>query len=56
MLVAGGNSGLMSGADKKKLDDATATDIASTLVMRDTNKRAKFATLQKIKTLLLRNM
>ena len=41
--VAGGNSGLMSGADKKKLDDATATDIASTLVMRDTNKRAKFA-------------
>ncbi len=41
--VAGGNSGLMSGADKQKLDDATATDIASTLVMRDTNKRAKFA-------------
>ena len=41
--VAGGNSGLMSGADKKKLDDATATDTASTLVMRDTNKRAKFA-------------
>lgn len=36
-------SGLMSSTDKKKLDDATATDIASTLVMRDTNKRAKFA-------------
>ena len=36
-------NGLMSSTDKKKLDDATATDIASTLVMRDTNKRAKFA-------------
>ena len=41
--VPGGSSGLMTGADKKKLDDATATNIASTLVMRDTNKRAKFA-------------
>lgn len=36
-------NGLMSSTDKKKLDDATATDVASTLVMRDTNKRAKFA-------------
>jgi len=41
--VAGESSGLMSGADKQKLDDATATDTASTLVMRDDNKRAKFA-------------
>jgi hypothetical protein len=41
--VAGGNSGLMSGADKQKLDDATATDTALTLVIRDANKRAKFA-------------
>ena len=41
--VAGGNSGLMSGADKKKLDDATATNTASKLVLRDSNARAQFA-------------
>jgi len=41
--VAGESSGLMSGADKQKLDDATATDTAFTLVIRDANKRAKFA-------------
>jgi len=36
-------NGLMSSTDKKKLDDATATDTALTLVIRDANKRAKFA-------------
>jgi len=41
--VAGGNSGLMTGADKKKLDDATATNTASKLVLRDSNARAQFA-------------
>lgn len=41
--VAGGNSGLMSGADKSKLDDATAINIASKLVLRDSNARAQFA-------------
>lgn len=41
--VAGGNSGLMSGADKSKLDDATAINTASKLVLRDSNARAQFA-------------
>jgi len=41
--VAGGNSGLMTGADKKKLDDATATNTAGKLVLRDSNARAQFA-------------
>ena len=33
--VASGNSGLLSGADKQKLDDATSTNTNSTVAMRD---------------------
>lgn len=39
--VSGGNSGLMSGADKQKLDAATNAATASALMQRDTNGRAK---------------
>ncbi len=38
-----GNSGLMSSEDKEKLNNATSYSTASTLVMRDAEKRAKFA-------------
>lgn len=41
--VNNGASGLMTGADKKKLDDATATSGTSTLVMRDANGRFQAA-------------
>lgn len=34
-VVSNGDSGLMTGADKKKLDDATSTNTNSTLVLRD---------------------
>jgi hypothetical protein len=40
-VVAAGASGLMVGADKTKLDNATATETPSTLVLRDTNGRFK---------------
>lgn len=42
-VVNNGASGLMTGADKKKLDDATATSSNSTLVMRDANGRFQAA-------------
>jgi len=42
-VVAAGASGLMTGADKTKLDNATATETPSTLVLRDTNGRFKAA-------------
>lgn len=42
-VVAAGASGLMTGADKTKLDNATATDTANTLVLRDSNGRFKAA-------------
>lgn len=42
-VVSNGDSGLMTGADKKKLDDATATSGVSTLVMRDSNGRYQAA-------------
>lgn len=38
-VVSNGASGLMTGADKKKLDDATASSGTSTLVMRDASGR-----------------
>lgn len=38
-VVSNGDAGLMTGADKKKLDDATATSGNSTLVMRDASGR-----------------
>jgi hypothetical protein len=38
-VVSNGDAGLMTGADKKKLDDATATSGTSTLVMRDASGR-----------------
>ena len=34
-VVSNGDAGLMTGADKKKLDDATATNTNGTLVLRD---------------------
>ena len=37
--VASGNSGLLSGADKQKLDDATSTNTNSTVAMRDGSGR-----------------
>lgn len=43
-VVSNGASGLMTGADKKKLDDATAADGISTLVMRDGSGRFQVAT------------
>lgn len=42
-VVAAGASGLMTGADKTKLDNATATETANTLVLRDANGRFKAA-------------
>ena len=42
-VVNNGASGLMTGADKKKLDDATATSGTSTLVMRDASGRFQAA-------------
>lgn len=42
-VVAGGASGLMTGADKTKLDNATASNTASTLVLRDSNSRFQAA-------------
>jgi hypothetical protein len=41
--VNAGASGLLTGADKTKLDNATATETPSTLVLRDTNGRFKAA-------------
>ena len=43
-VVNNGASGLISGADKKKLDDATAADSVSTLVIRDGSGRFQVAT------------
>lgn len=43
-VVAGGASGLMPGTDKTKLDNATASATASTLVLRDSNGRFQAAT------------
>ena len=40
-VIAAGASGLMTGADKTKLDNATATETANTLVLRDANGRFK---------------
>jgi len=42
--VANASSGLMSGADKAKLDAATSADTPNTLVQRDENAQAKFGT------------
>jgi hypothetical protein len=42
-VVAAGASGLMTGADKTKLDNATATETPNTLVLRDANGRFKAA-------------
>ena len=42
-VVSNGDSGLMTGTDKKKLDDATAVNGTSTLVMRDANGRYQAA-------------
>lgn len=42
-VVAAGASGLMTGADKTKLDNATATETPSTLVLRDSSGRFKAA-------------
>ncbi len=41
--IASGAAGLMSGADKQKLDDATSTNTASKIVQRDASGRAQFA-------------
>lgn len=41
--VSNGDAGLMTGLDKKKLDDATANNTASTLVLRDANGRFQAA-------------
>lgn len=38
-VVAGGASGLITGSDKTKLDNATASNTNSTLVLRDANGR-----------------
>lgn len=42
-VIAGGASGLMTGADKSKLDNATATNGVSTLVQRDSSGRFQAA-------------
>ena len=42
-VVAGGASGLMTGSDKTKLDNATASSNPSTLVLRDSNSRFQAA-------------
>ena len=42
-VVAAGASGLMTGADKTKLDNATASSTANTLVLRDSNSRFQAA-------------
>jgi len=43
-VISNGASGLMTGSDKKKLDDATAADSISTLVIRDGSGRFQVAT------------
>lgn len=43
-VVASGASGLITGADKQKLDDASSEATASKLVVRDANSQAKFGT------------
>jgi hypothetical protein len=43
-VVAGGASGLISGADKTKLDNATASSTAGTLALRDGAGRLQVAT------------
>lgn len=42
-VVNGGASGLMTGADKTKLDNATAVNTPTTLVLRDSNSRFQAA-------------
>lgn len=42
-VVPGGASGLMPGSDKTKLDNATASNTANTLVLRDANSRFQAA-------------
>jgi hypothetical protein len=42
-VVAGGASGLISGADKTKLDSATSVDTPSTLALRDSSGRIQVA-------------
>jgi hypothetical protein len=42
-VVSNGDSGLMTGSDKKKLDDATSSSGVSTLVMRDASGRYQAA-------------
>jgi hypothetical protein len=41
--IAAGASGLMTGADKTKLDNATASSTSGTLVLRDSNSRFQAA-------------
>lgn len=43
-VVNGGASGLMTGADKTKLDNATATNTPSTLAIRDADGRLQVST------------
>lgn len=42
-VVAAGASGLMTGSDKTKLDNATASNTSNTLVLRDSNSRFQAA-------------
>lgn len=41
--VAGGASGLISGTDQQKIDDATSSETGSTLALRDANGRLRVA-------------
>jgi hypothetical protein len=43
-VINGGASGLMTGADKTKLDNSTASNTANTLVLRDSNSRFQAST------------
>jgi hypothetical protein len=43
-VVNGGASGLMTGSDKTKLDNATSSNTASTLALRDVNGRLQVTT------------
>jgi hypothetical protein len=43
-VVAGGDSGLLTGADKTKLDNATSTNTNSTLAIRDGSGRIQVST------------
>jgi hypothetical protein len=43
-VVAGGASGLMTGADKTKLDNATSSNTNSTLALRDSSGRLQVST------------